>query len=172
MCQHQTRTPALIYYVSPLPISQISELLGPGEGKDVETTLVQLQSVMVIPTDSRFSVNIHHSSAHDHVSEPSNCGLTVHHITSLLTFCLMILDIPQSAGLMRSWNWKRQSQAMQSNDPKSLRYSLAFIVESPESLQVLVGLLWPIGFGETTAQNYDPGCRAWISMSDCKPVRG
>jgi hypothetical protein len=59
----------------PLPISQISELFGPDEGKDVEITLVQLQSVMDIPTDSRFPVDIYHSSVHDYVSEPSNCGL-------------------------------------------------------------------------------------------------
>ncbi|OAX38538.1 hypothetical protein K503DRAFT_800353 [Rhizopogon vinicolor AM-OR11-026] len=49
----------------PLPISQISELLGPGEGRDVEAALVQLQSVMDIPTDSSLPVNIHHSSVCD-----------------------------------------------------------------------------------------------------------
>lgn len=47
--------------VDPLPISQISELLGPDESQDVETVLMQLRSVMDIPTDSSFPVNIIHS---------------------------------------------------------------------------------------------------------------
>jgi hypothetical protein len=33
----------------PLPISQISELLGLGEGRDLEATLLQLRSIMDIP---------------------------------------------------------------------------------------------------------------------------
>ncbi|KAG1905069.1 uncharacterized protein F5891DRAFT_898673, partial [Suillus fuscotomentosus] len=53
----------------PLSISQISELLGPGEGRDVETVLVQLRSVMDIPTESSLPVNIHHSSVRDYVSD-------------------------------------------------------------------------------------------------------
>ncbi|KAG2141292.1 hypothetical protein DEU56DRAFT_700609, partial [Suillus clintonianus] len=57
----------------PLSISQISKLLGPGQGKDVETTLVQLRSVMDIPTDSSLPLNIYHSSVRDYVSDLSNC---------------------------------------------------------------------------------------------------
>ncbi|KAG2129788.1 hypothetical protein DEU56DRAFT_710870, partial [Suillus clintonianus] len=60
----------------PLSISQISKLLGPGPGRDVETTLAQLRSVMDIPTDNNLPVNIHHSSVRDYVSDLSNCGLT------------------------------------------------------------------------------------------------
>ncbi|KAG2135166.1 hypothetical protein DEU56DRAFT_738202, partial [Suillus clintonianus] len=59
----------------PLPISQISELLGPDQGKDVETSLLQLRSFVDIPFDSRLPVNIYHSSIRDYVSDPSNCGL-------------------------------------------------------------------------------------------------
>ncbi|KAG1718434.1 hypothetical protein EDB19DRAFT_1984152 [Suillus lakei] len=59
----------------PLPASQISKLLGPGQGQDVEATLVQLRSVMDVPTDSSLPVNIYHSSVRDYVSNPSNCGL-------------------------------------------------------------------------------------------------
>ncbi|KAG2107518.1 uncharacterized protein F5147DRAFT_802758, partial [Suillus discolor] len=55
----------------PLPIRQISELLGPGEGIDVERTLAQLRSVIDIPTDSSLPVNIYHSSVRDYVSDPS-----------------------------------------------------------------------------------------------------
>ncbi|KAG2142332.1 hypothetical protein DEU56DRAFT_733930, partial [Suillus clintonianus] len=57
--------------VDPLPVSQISKLLGPGQGHDVETTLVQLRSIMEIPTDSGLPVNIYHSSVRDYVSNPS-----------------------------------------------------------------------------------------------------
>jgi hypothetical protein len=60
---------------NPLPISQISELLGPGEGKDVEKALIQLRSVMNIPTESSLPVDISHSSVRDYLSNPSNCGL-------------------------------------------------------------------------------------------------
>jgi len=59
----------------PLPISQISLLLDPGLGRDVQKTLVQLRSVMDIPTDSTLPVNIYHSSIRDYDSDPSNCGL-------------------------------------------------------------------------------------------------
>ncbi|KAG2121252.1 hypothetical protein DEU56DRAFT_760736 [Suillus clintonianus] len=48
--------------VDPLPISEISKLLGPGQGNHVETTLLQLRSIMDIPADSSLPVNIYHSS--------------------------------------------------------------------------------------------------------------
>ncbi|KAG1803082.1 hypothetical protein EV424DRAFT_1331183, partial [Suillus variegatus] len=51
----------------PLPISQISSLLGTGLGRDVRTTLMQLRSVVDIPIDSILPVNIHHSSIRDYV---------------------------------------------------------------------------------------------------------
>ncbi|KAG1774669.1 hypothetical protein EV702DRAFT_1031561, partial [Suillus placidus] len=51
----------------PLPLSQISKLLGPGEGRDVETVLTQLRSVLDIPTDSSLPVQISHSSVRDYV---------------------------------------------------------------------------------------------------------
>ncbi|KAG1763821.1 hypothetical protein EV702DRAFT_1205374 [Suillus placidus] len=59
----------------PLPISQISSLLGPGLGRDVQTTLIQLRSVIDIPTNTSLPVNIYHSSIRDYVSKPSNCSL-------------------------------------------------------------------------------------------------
>ncbi|KAG2101820.1 uncharacterized protein F5147DRAFT_639493, partial [Suillus discolor] len=59
----------------PLPISQISKLLGPGQGSDVTTALVQLRSFMDIPTDSSHPVNIYHSSIRDYVSDFSHCSL-------------------------------------------------------------------------------------------------
>ncbi|KAG2072181.1 hypothetical protein BDR04DRAFT_1230715 [Suillus decipiens] len=54
----------------PLPMPQISELLGPGEGRDVERVLVQLRSVIDVPTDNNLPVNICHSSVRDYVSHP------------------------------------------------------------------------------------------------------
>ncbi|OAX37252.1 hypothetical protein K503DRAFT_245591 [Rhizopogon vinicolor AM-OR11-026] len=134
----------------PLPISQISELLGPGEGRDLETVLVQLRSVMDIPTDSSLPVNIYHSSVRDYVSSLSNSSLPeVQYITpphSLLahsSFRLMIRHLPESTALLDVLSeLKRQSHAMQSHDPQNLKHSLAFIIQRPEPLQVLIGLLW------------------------------
>ncbi|OAX32999.1 hypothetical protein K503DRAFT_670129, partial [Rhizopogon vinicolor AM-OR11-026] len=60
---------------NPLPISQISELLGPGQGRDVETVLVQLRSVMDIPYDRSLPISIYHSSIRDYVLDPSKCSL-------------------------------------------------------------------------------------------------
>ncbi|KAG1776662.1 hypothetical protein EV702DRAFT_929238, partial [Suillus placidus] len=61
--------------VDPLPMSQISKLLGPSQGRDVERVLVQLRSVIEIPTDSSCPVYISHSSVRDYVSHRSNCSL-------------------------------------------------------------------------------------------------
>ncbi|KAG1839965.1 hypothetical protein DFJ58DRAFT_858612 [Suillus subalutaceus] len=68
----------------PLPISQISSLLGPGLGRDVQTMLIQLWSVMDIPTDSTHPVNIYHSSVHNYIFDPSNCSLPQHRMSSSL----------------------------------------------------------------------------------------
>jgi hypothetical protein len=87
----------------PLSISQISTLLGPGLGRDVQTTLMQLRSLMDIPTDTSLPVNMYHSSVRDYVSDPSNCSLPQvrHHSTpsphSLLansSLLLMMNEIP------------------------------------------------------------------------------
>ncbi|KAG1775705.1 hypothetical protein EV702DRAFT_1234788 [Suillus placidus] len=59
----------------PLPVSQISELLGPGQGRDIEKVLVQLWSIIDLPTNSTLPVNIYHSSVRDYVSHHSNCCL-------------------------------------------------------------------------------------------------
>ncbi|KAG1823052.1 hypothetical protein EV424DRAFT_1321667, partial [Suillus variegatus] len=68
----------------PLPMSQISKLLGSaGQGRDVERVLVQLRSVIDVPTDNSLPVNIYHSSVRDYVSQRSNCSLPqVKNITS------------------------------------------------------------------------------------------
>lgn len=64
------------WVADPLPNSQISKLLGLGEGRDAETALAWLWSVMDIPTDSSLPVNIYYSSVRDYVSSPSNCSFT------------------------------------------------------------------------------------------------
>ncbi|KAG2119179.1 hypothetical protein DEU56DRAFT_761091 [Suillus clintonianus] len=90
----------------PLPASQISKLLGPGQGHDVETTLVQLRSIMEIPTDSGLPVNIYHSSVRDYVSNPSNCSLpdlqyvAPHSLLAYSSLCLMTDEIPASTILL------------------------------------------------------------------------
>ncbi|KAG2345340.1 hypothetical protein BDR05DRAFT_946851 [Suillus weaverae] len=115
----------------PLPISQISKLLGPGQGRDVETTLTQLRSVMDIPADSNLPVNIHHSSVRDYVSDPTNCSLPeiqpITHPHTLLahsSFRLMMQDIPESTALLDALSGlTRHSRAMPPNDPNSLKDS-------------------------------------------------
>jgi hypothetical protein len=134
----------------PLPMSQISELLGPGEGRDVEAALVQLRSVMDIPTDSGLPVNIYHSSIRDYVSNPSNCKLpqvqyptSPHSLLARSSLRLMMQGIPANTTLLDALSeLKQQSQVMEPHEPQSLKHSLSFLVHVPEPLQVLTCLLW------------------------------
>jgi len=158
----------------PLPISQISKLLGPGEGRDVEIVLVQLRSVMDIPAGSNLPVNIYHSSIRDYVSDPSNCGLPeVQHMTSphslLARSCLRLMmpDITGRAntGLLDALlELKGQSQAMEFDDLGRLKYTLSFIVKPPEPLQVVIYLLWLRGGRGSGLQQWlgDPDGRSWL----------
>ncbi|KAG1738608.1 uncharacterized protein EDB91DRAFT_1249131 [Suillus paluster] len=162
----------------PLSISQISQLLGPYQGRDVETTLVTLRSVMNIPTDNRFPVVIYHSSVRDYVSDPSNCSLPqVQRITSPHTllahssFRLMMQDISESTALLDALlELKRQSRFMKPHGPQSLRQSLAFVVQPPEPLQALVGLLWLRGDRSLDVQPWleTLGGRAWLQTPSGK----
>jgi hypothetical protein len=156
----------------PLPMSQISELLGPGVGRDVEMVLIQLRSVMDIPSDSSLPVNIYHSSVRDYVSKPSNCSLpqvqhgltSPHSILARSSLRLMIRAIPANTALLDALlELNQQSQAIhgiQADDPQRLKYSLSFIVQPPESLQVLIRLIWvrvcSVGWVTRTGV---PGCR-------------
>ncbi|KAG2137517.1 hypothetical protein DEU56DRAFT_901431 [Suillus clintonianus] len=150
----------------PLPASQISKLLGPGEGNDVETTLVQLRSIMDIPTDSSLPVNIYHSSVRDYVSNPSNCSLpnlqpiAPHSILAYSSLRLMIEEIPASTALLDGLvELKRHSEVIPSEDPQNLRESLKFIVQPLEPLQVLSDLLWVRG-------DHAPVLRCWLETRD------
>ncbi|KAG0707184.1 hypothetical protein DFH29DRAFT_52040 [Suillus ampliporus] len=144
----------------PLPMSHISELLGPGQGRDVEIVLLQLRSVIDVPTDGSLPVNIYHSSVRDYVSHRSNCSLhQVQHVTSphsllaLSSLHLMAHKIPESTALLDALSeLKRQSQAMEPQDPQNLKHSLAFIVQPPEPLQVLITLLWLRGHRNSELQ--------------------
>ena len=158
----------------PLPISEISKLLSPSEGRDVEIVLVQLQSVMDIPADSNLPVNIYHSSIRDYVSDSSNCGLPeVQHMTSphslFARSCLrlMISDITGRANtalLDALLKLKGQSQAMESDNPKRLKSILSFIVQPPEPLQVVIYLLWLRG-------GRDSGLQHWLGNLDGRSWR-
>ncbi|KAG1803968.1 uncharacterized protein BJ212DRAFT_1486927 [Suillus subaureus] len=105
----------------PLPISQLSTLLGPGLGRDVQTTLIQLQSVMDIPTDSTLPMNIFYLSIHNYVSNPLNCSLpqvcditSPHSLLAGSALHLMVKDIPESMALLGALSeLKKQSKAMQ-----------------------------------------------------------
>jgi len=153
---------------NPLPMSQISELLGPREGRDVERVLVQLRSVMDIPTDSNLPVNIYHSSVRDYVLEPSNCGLfeepyIIPHPHALLAYSslrLMIQDIPENTGLLDAiLKLKSQNHAMESHPPQSLRDSLGFAVEPPTAQGVVITLLWLRGYRS-------PVLYSWLETRD------
>ncbi|KAG2742907.1 hypothetical protein P692DRAFT_20879132 [Suillus brevipes Sb2] len=133
----------LAVLADPLPISQISELLGPGQGRDVEKVLVQLRSVIDLPTDSSLPVNIYHSSIRDYVSQRSNCCLRqVRHTTSphsliaLSSLNLMVREIPESTALLDALSeLMKHSQVVQPQDPKQLKHSLSFMVQPPEPMQ-------------------------------------
>ncbi|KAG1809825.1 uncharacterized protein HD556DRAFT_1316055, partial [Suillus plorans] len=167
--QHLSIVAAL---ADPLPISQISKLLGPGQGRDVATALIQLRSFMDIPADSSHPVNIYHSSIRDYVSDFSNCSLlglqpitAPHSLLASSSFRLMIQDIPERTTLMDALSeLKSQNQAMQRHDPRNLQQSLAFIVEPPEPLQVLMGLLWLQGAPGSGLQSWlrTLDGRAWL----------
>lgn len=127
--QHLSIVAAL---ADPLPISQISKLLDPGQGSDVATTLKQLCSFMDIPADSSHPVNIYHSSIRDYASDASNCSLPglqpilPHSLLAYSSFCLMIQDIPARTTLMDALlELKSHDQAMQPHDPRNLQQSLA-----------------------------------------------
>jgi hypothetical protein len=154
----------------PLPISQISTLLGPSLGRDVETTLIQLRSVMDIPTDSTLPVNIYHSSVRDYVSDPSNCGLlevrdTSPHSLLARSSLRLILDIPASTALLDGLSeLKKQRKTMQPEDAHRLKESLAFLVLPPEPLSSVICMLWLRG-DRTSDLEFWLGTvdgRAWI----------
>jgi hypothetical protein len=150
----------------PLPVSQISTLLGPGLGRDVQTTLIQLRSFMDIPTDSALPVNIYHSSIRDYVSDPSNCSLpqvrdiaSPHSILACSSLRL-IKAIPKSRGLLDALSeLKKQSKAMQLEDPHRLKDSLAFLVRPPEPLSSVICMLWLQG-------DRTPGLESWLGTVD------
>jgi hypothetical protein len=134
----------------PLPISQIAELIGPGFGRDLETVLLQLRSVIDIPADSRLPVNIVHSSVRDYASDVSNSMLRQvqnislpHFVLAQSCLHLMIRNIPESTAFLDALSkLKNQSQALEAHDSRNLTHSLAFAVQPPEPSQALLGLLW------------------------------
>jgi len=76
MCGLREGTTALVVtaLMNPLPISQISKLLGPDEGRDVEGVPVQLRSKDIL-ADRSLPVNIFHTSVRNYVLKRSNCSL-------------------------------------------------------------------------------------------------
>ncbi|KAG0706589.1 hypothetical protein DFH29DRAFT_133405 [Suillus ampliporus] len=163
---------------NPLPISEISKLLGPGQGSDVETALVQLRSVIDIPTDSSLPVNIYHSSVRDYVSNPSNCNvpqvqyiMSPHSLLARSSLRLMMQDIPESTALLDALlELKRQSQAMLPDNPQRLKDSLSFIVQPLEPLRVIICLLWLRGDSASDLQSWleTPDGRAYLQTHEGK----
>ncbi|KAG1895573.1 uncharacterized protein F5891DRAFT_663421 [Suillus fuscotomentosus] len=146
----------------PLPLSQISTLLGPGLGKDVEATLIQLRSVMDIPADSTLPVNIYHSSIRDYVSDTLNCSLrqvhdmpSPHCLLAHSSFRLMMKGIPENAALLDALSQlEEQSCAMERECPHVLKHSLAFLIQPPEPLSVLSAILWLRGDRSSQSQSW------------------
>jgi hypothetical protein len=147
----------------PLPLSQISKLLGPGQGCDTETTLVQLRSVIDIPTDTSLPINIYHSSVRDYVSDPSNCSLLQvreHDMPSphalLADSSLRLMKaIPKSTALLDALSeLKKQCNAMRPEDPYRLKDSLAFLVRPPEPLSSVICMLWLRGDRTSDLQSW------------------
>jgi len=164
--------------VDPLPISQISSLLGPGLGRDVETTLTQLRSVIYVPTDSTLPVNIYHSSIRDYVSDPSNCSLrqvrqhnmsSPHSLLAEYCFRFMMKNIPETTALLDALSeLGKQSHVMQAQDPHQLKSSLSFLVRPPEPLSALICMLWLRGDRASDLQYWlgtVDGC-AWVQTTD------
>ncbi|KAG1777331.1 hypothetical protein EV702DRAFT_273498 [Suillus placidus] len=164
----------------PLPIAQISKLLGLGQGRDVEAVLVQLRSIMDIPTDNRIPVNFFHSSVCDYASDPSNCGLPEiqiqditppHSLLAESSLRLMMRDIPKRTALLDALSeLDKQSEAMQFHDPKNFKQSLAFAVQPPEPMRALIGLLWLRGDRGSKLQFWLETLdgRAWLQTQDGK----
>jgi hypothetical protein len=159
----------------PLPISQISNLLG--QGKDAEAMLLQLLPFMNIPSDSSHPMDIYHSSVRDYVSDPSNCSLAeVRDITpphSLLAdscLCLMMRDSSNTntSLLDELSKLERQRQATESKKPMDIKLSLPFLVQPPEPLQVLIALLWHRGHYRSDLYPWleSPDGHAWLQTSD------
>jgi len=164
--------------VDPLPISQISLLLGPGLGMDMGATLMQLRSVMDIPTDSTLPVNIYHSSIRDYVSDPSHCSLpgvrthnmaSPHSLLAKSSFRFMITNIPETSTLLDALSeLGKQSQVMQAQDPHQLKSSLSFLVRPPEPLSALICMLWLRGDRASDLQYWlgtVDGC-AWVQTTN------
>ncbi|KAG1777328.1 hypothetical protein EV702DRAFT_1197303 [Suillus placidus] len=173
--QHLSIVAAL---ADPLPIAQISKLLGPGQGRDVEPVLVQLRSIMDIPTDNRIPVNFCHSSVCDYASDPSNCGLPgiqditpPHSLLAESSLRLMMQEIPKRTTLLDALSeLDKQSEAMQFHDPKNFKQSLAFAVQPPEPMRTLIGLLWLRGDRGSKLQSWLETLdgRAWLQTQDGK----
>src|SRR5882757_1020250 len=72
----------------------------------------------------------------------------------------MIEHLPEGTALLDALSeLERQSQAVESHDPQELKHTLDFIVQRPEPLQVLVGLLWLRG-------NRDSESHLWLESRD------
>jgi len=166
----------------PLPISQISELLGPGEGRDVETALVQLRSLVDIPTDSSLPVNIYHSSVRDYVSDSSNCSLpqlqyimSPHSLLARSSLRLMIQDMPASVALLDALSkLKGPIHGIQPDDPMRLKFSLSFLVQPLEPLRILVYLIWLRGGHSLDLQFWLDGLdgHSWLQTREAQEWLG
>jgi len=146
----------VVALADPLPVSQISELLGPGQGRDTEKFLVQLRSIMDVPTDDTLPVKIYHSSVRDYILEPSTRSgferqdISPHTLLASSSLRLMMRVIP-----------------MHSEPPENLRQSLAFTVEPPTAVGVLEALLWLRGDQRPALFSWldEPDGHAWLQTN-------
>jgi hypothetical protein len=146
-------------------MSQISALLGPGLDRDIETVLMQMRSVMDVPTDDSLFPNIYRSSARDYVfpTPQTIASPKSYHITTLPAPCFLFppddeRDSRKNGFLDALSELKKHSQTMRLHDPQRSKDSLVFLVQP---LSYCRFLLIYCGFREIAVQNYDPGWRPW-----------
>ncbi|KAG2039643.1 hypothetical protein BDR03DRAFT_213665 [Suillus americanus] len=74
----------------------------------------------------------------------------------------MIKEIPESTALLDELSaLKKQSQVMQAEDPHRLKDSLSFLVQPPESLSVLIGMLWLRGDHRSDVRSFLDTVDGW-----------
>lgn len=140
-------------------------LLGPGQARDAETTLLQLRCVMKNSYRYSLLINIHHSSLRDYVSNPSICNLyqVQHFIQSHCLFAhspfrLMMYNILGSTALLNAFLESKNKIRDRETRDQSLKELLTFTIEPPEPLQVLMVLV--------IQGDHHPGMTFWLETPD------
>ncbi|KAG1823853.1 uncharacterized protein BJ212DRAFT_1296383 [Suillus subaureus] len=134
------------------------------------TTLIQLWSVMDIPTDSTHPMNIYHSSIHDYIYDPSNCGLpqvcnitSPHSLLAHLSLHLMT-EITESTALLDALSELEKQISHQSH------CQFSFVCYGFEEIMLQIyNIGWGPWMGVLTT-NGQTGCRLREDETGCRPL--